>query len=211
MKQIKEPNKENVQESPKAENTPSADRPSVNEIEKELLRLQKKQSRNRNIRYIIALAAVAAATIIIVTNIWLPVLKIVGSSMQPSIQNNDVVVCYSGTKQIDYGDIIAFYNNDNVLLKRVVGMENDVIDINEAGEVFVNGQLIDEPYAYSKSLEPCDIEFPVTVPKDSFFVLGDQRNTSHDSRTSSVGMIPVERIIGEVILRVWPIEHIDFL
>lgn len=153
----------------------------------------------------------AAATIIIVTNIWLPVLRIVGSSMQPAIQNDDVVVCYSGTKQITYGDIIAFYNNDNILLKRVIGMENDVIDINEAGEVFVNGELLNEPYAYSHSLEPCDIEFPVTVPADSYFVLGDQRNTSHDSRTASVGMVAVDRIIGEVLMRVWPIEYIGFL
>lgn len=131
--------------------------------------------------------------------------------MQPAIQNDDVVVCYSGTKQITYGDIIAFYNNDNILLKRVIGMENDVIDINEAGEVFVNGELLDEPYAYSHSFEPCDIEFPVTVPEDSYFVLGDQRNTSHDSRTASVGMIAVDRIIGEVLVRVWPIEYIGFL
>ncbi len=131
--------------------------------------------------------------------------------MQPAIQNNDVVVCYSGTKRITHGDIIAFYNNDNVLLKRVIGMENDVIDINELGEVTVNGEKLDEPYAYSKSLEPCDVEFPVTVPKDSYFVLGDQRNTSHDSRTATVGMVPEERIIGEVIVRVWPIEHIDLM
>lgn len=201
--------KQNKNQNQSQNQNPNADRPSVNEIESELRRLQKKQSRNRNIRYILAASAVAAATIIIVTNIWLPVLRVVGSSMQPTIQNDDVVVCYSGTRQITYGDMIAFYNNDNILLKRVIGMENDVIDINEAGEVFVNGELLDEPYAYSHSLEPCDIEFPVTVPQDSYFVLGDQRNTSLDSRTESVGMVPVDRIIGEVLMRVWPIEYID--
>lgn len=187
--------------------TERANRPSISEIEAELGRLSSKRRRNRSIKYILGISAVAAAVIIIATNIWLPVLRVVGTSMQPRLQNDDVVVCLSANNVVERGDVIAFYNNDSILLKRVVAIEGDVVEIDGDGILTVNGEVINEPYVLSRSLEPCDITFPIEVSDDSFFVLGDQRSTSMDSRTEAVGMVSRDRIIGKVLLRVWPLER----
>ncbi len=183
-------------------------RPSINEIEGELQRLKERRTRNRGIGVVIVTSVLAAAFIIILTNLWFPVLRVVGSSMQPLLRNEDVILCYADNEIIEHNDVIAFYHNDKVLLKRVVGLPGDVIEIDSAGTLFVNGEEQHETYAASISLEPCDIEFPVNVPENSYFVLGDQRMTSMDSRTESVGMIPQERIIGKALLRIWPLDSI---
>lgn len=150
----------------------------------------------------------AAAFIILVTNLWFPVLRVVGSSMQPLLASDDIIVCLSVQENIGRGDIIAFYHNDKVLLKRVIGLPGDEIDIDSVGVVSVNGEELFENYAQALSLEPCDISFPVKVPEDSYFVLGDQRSTSMDSRSESVGMVTPDRVIGKALLRVWPFESI---
>lgn len=154
------------------------------------------------------MSIVAAAVIIIITNIWFPVLKVVGTSMQPGLKNGDVVVCFDYPEKIDRGDVIAFYSNDSILLKRVIGKGGDTVEIEADGTVKVNGIEIKEDYVFSKSLMPCDIDFPVTVPEDKFFVLGDYRTTSLDSRTETVGMISRDRIVGKVLINIWPLEHV---
>ncbi|MBQ8688414.1 MAG: signal peptidase I [Ruminococcus sp.] len=182
-------------------------RPSVAEIEGELTRLKEKKSRNNGIRFIAVLSVLAAAMIIILTNLWFPVLRVVGSSMQPLLKNDDIILCLNTQSGIERGDIIAFYQNDRVLLKRVVGMPGDMVDIDASGVVSINGEEQKESYASVLSLEPCDIEFPIEVPENSYFVLGDQRTTSMDSRSESVGMVTPERIIGKALLRAWPIDR----
>lgn len=186
-------------------------RPSIPEIEQELVRLDDKQRRKRNVKYILGISAVVVAMIIIVTNIWFPVLRVVGTSMNKNLSNDDIIVCFNSSKNIERGDIIAFYNSGNILLKRVVGVEGDVVEMDESGGLIINGEYVNEPYVLSRSLEPCDVEFPVKVEKDSFFVLGDQRNTSMDSRTEAVGLVKRDSIIGKVLVRVWPIENIDII
>lgn len=186
-------------------------RPSILEIEQELVRLDDKQRRKKNVKYILGISAVVVAMIIIVTNIWFPVLRVVGTSMNKNLSNDDIIVCFNSSKNIERGDIIAFYNSGNILLKRVVGVEGDVVEMDESGGLIINGEYVNEPYVLSRSLEPCDVEFPVEVEKDSFFVLGDQRNTSMDSRTEAVGLVKRDSIIGKVLVRVWPIENIDII
>ncbi len=186
-------------------------RPSIPEIEQELVRLDDKQRRKKNVKYILGISAVVVAMIIIVTNIWFPVLRVVGTSMNKNLSNDDIIVCFNSSKNIERGDIIAFYNSGNILLKRVVGVEGDVVEMDESGGLIINGEYVNEPYVLSRSLEPCDVEFPVKVEKDSFFVLGDQRNTSMDSRTEAVGLVKRDSIIGKVLVRVWPIENIDII
>ncbi|MBQ8725459.1 MAG: signal peptidase I [Oscillospiraceae bacterium] len=183
-------------------------RPSINEIEGELERLKERRTRNRGVGVVIAASVLAAAMIIILTNLWFPVLRVVGSSMQPLLRNEDVIVCFSKNDKIERRDIIAFYHNDKVLLKRVVGLPGDVIEIDKDGILYINGEEQHETYVASISLEPCDIEFPVEVPEDSYFVLGDQRMTSMDSRSESVGMVTTDRVVGKALFRVWPLDGV---
>lgn len=151
---------------------------------------------------------IAAALIIIATNLWFPVLRVVGSSMQQTLQNEDVVVCSNLYKRIKKGEIIAFYNNDKVLIKRVVGLPGDTIEIDNDGVLYVNGERQSETYVMTLSLDPCDITFPVEVPADSYFVLGDRRTTSMDSRSESVGTVSEDKIVGKVLFRVWPFNKL---
>lgn len=146
--------------------------------------------------------------IIIATNLWFPVLRVVGSSMQQTLQNEDVVVCSNLYKRLKRGEIIAFYNNDKVLVKRVVGLPGDTIEIDNDGVLYVNGERQSETYVMTLSLEPCDITFPAEVPKDSYFVLGDRRTTSMDSRSESVGMVSEDKVIGKVLFRIWPFNKL---
>lgn len=183
-------------------------RPTIPEIETELERLKSKRTRGNNIRYVIFVSLLAAALIIIATNLWFPVLRVVGSSMQQTLQSDDIVVCSSIYRQINRGDIIAFYNNDRILLKRVVGIPGDTVTIDADGVLFVNGEQQPETYVMTLSLEPCDVTFPIDVPVDSYFVLGDRRTTSMDSRNKGIGMPSEDKIIGTVLFRVWPFSNL---
>lgn len=128
--------------------------------------------------------------------------------MQQTLQSEDVVVCCDLYKDIRRGEIIAFYNNDKILLKRVVGLPGDTISIDNDGVLYVNGERQAETYVMTLSLEPCDISFPVEVQKDSYFVLGDRRTTSMDSRSESIGLVARDKIIGKVLFRVWPFSKL---
>ena len=142
--------------------------------------------------------------------LFLPVLRVTGTSMTPTLQNDELVVCRKrGTFQS--GDIIAFYFNNKILLKRVIGVAGDIIDIDDSGTVYVNGEALEEPYLNEKALGECDIELPYQVPDERIFVMGDHRSTSVDSRSTAVGCVAEEAVVGKVILRVWPVKQFEVL
>lgn len=181
---------------------------SAAQLETELKRAKKKKEFGRMIRETIIILLGVAAAAVLVSVLFLPVLRVTGSSMEKTLYSNDIVVCQKGT-EFKRGEIIAFYFNNRVLLKRVIGLSGDVVDISENGTVTVNGEQLNEPYVTEPALgEECDIEFPYHVPDKRIFVLGDHRSTSIDSRSSSIGCIAEEYIVGKVILRVWPFERV---
>lgn len=147
----------------------------------------------------------AAAVVVLVCNFVFPVFKVTGSSMEPTLSKGQVVLC-NKSADIKKGDVIAFYHNKKVLIKRVIGTPNDIVNLLDDGTVELNGNILDEPYVSCKAVGECDTAFPFTVPSSRYFVMGDARDTSVDSRSSSVGCVAEENIIGKLSLRVLPLD-----
>lgn len=183
---------------------------TVRQIEGELKRLRRKQNSRRIFRQTIFSLLVVAAAAVLVAMLFFPIFRITGSSMEPTLNAKEIVVCLKSSR-FQSGDLVAFYYNNKVLLKRVIGTAGDTIEIDDSGNVFVNGSQLDEPYITKKSLGQCDIDFPYQVPDNRIFVMGDNRETSVDSRTTAVGCIADEYVIGKVFLRVWPLEQLGSL
>ena len=193
-----------------SENLNNNSTPSASQIQAELKRIRSKREYGKMLRgTIFTLVAVAAAAVLI-SVLFLPVLRVTGSSMESTLYGDDLVVCRKGS-DFEIGDIVAFYFNNKILLKRVIGVSGDVINITEDGTVSVNGKELDEPYLKEKALGECDIEMPYQVPENRIFVMGDNRSTSIDSRSSVVGCIADEYIVGKVIFRAWPFERLGFI
>lgn len=181
-------------------------RPTVSQIEEELQRRRQTGKIKRTIRNIVISLVVVASVTILIAMLWLPVMQVHGTSMEPILDDGEILVAVRGQRYIQHGDIIAFYFNNQVLLKRAIGLPGDVVNIDKDGNVFVNGKFLDEPYIGRKSIGICDIDLPVTVPENAIFVLGDRRAISVDSRSSDMGMIYSERTIGKIIFRVWDFD-----
>lgn len=150
---------------------------------------------------------VVAAIAILVAMLFLPVLRIYGQSMSNTLQSGELVVSVKGAK-FETGDIIAFYYNNNILVKRVIANSGDWVDIDLEGNVYVNQQKIEEPYIEDKSFGEPDIDFPYQVPDERVFVLGDNRSVSIDSRHTAVGCVTSEQIVGRIVFRIWPLTKI---
>ncbi|MCB5774687.1 signal peptidase I [Ruminococcus callidus] len=184
--------------------------PTAVQLEAELKRVKYRREYGKLLRNTISSLIVVAAIAVLVSMLFLPVLRVTGTSMTPTLQNDELVVCRKrGTFQS--GDIIAFYFNNKILLKRVIGVAGDIIDIDDSGTVYVNGEALEEPYLNEKALGECDIELPYQVPDERIFVMGDHRSTSVDSRSTAVGCVAEEAVVGKVILRVWPVKQFEVL
>lgn len=184
--------------------------PTAQQLDQELKRIRHKKEFGKMLRSTVASLIVVAAIAVLISMLFLPVLRVTGTSMMPTMQNDELVIC-SKRSNFQSGDVVAFYYNNKILLKRVIGVAGDVIDIKEDGTVYVNGTALDEPYLSDQAKGECDVELPYQVPESRIFVMGDHRSTSVDSRSSTVGCIADEYIIGRVIFRIWPWERIGTL
>lgn len=183
------------------------DRPSVADLEAELDRLKYKRRYRSVLRSTIYTLVTVAAVAVLVATLWLPVLQIYGSSMTPTLEDGDVVISVK-SGEYETGDVIAFYYNNKILVKRVIAGPGDWVDIAEDGTVFVNSVELDEPYVVDKALGDCNIELPYQVPESRIFVMGDHRSVSVDSRNTAVGCVAEEQIVGRLKFCVWPMESI---
>lgn len=180
------------------------DMPSVEQLEKELERTRYTKSFARVLRNTIFTLITVAAIAVLVAVLFLPVLKIYGTSMHPTLVEGDIVISVKNS-DMKQGDVIAFYYNNKILVKRVVAFAGDWVDIAEDGTVYVNNQVIDEPYISKKNFGlDTNIELPYQVPESRVFVLGDHRDTSTDSRSKTIGCIAEEQIVGKLVFRIWP-------
>lgn len=160
--------------------------------------------------HVLETLVVVAAGAVLVSSLLVPVLRIYGTSMTPDLEEGDLVAAIKG-KSFTTGDVIAFYYGNNVLVKRVIAGPGDWVDIAEDGTVSVNGTPLDEPYLTDKAYGQVDIDLPYQVPDGRWFVMGDHRSTSADSRTKAVGCVSEEQVVGKVWLRVWPFERMGVL
>lgn len=181
--------------------------PSTQQLEEELKRVKYKRRYRSMLRSTIYTLITVAAVAILVATLWLPVLQIYGSSMTPTLQDGEIIFSVK-TSEFKPGEIVAFYYNNKILIKRVICGPGDWIDIDEDGTVYVNKVRLDEPYLTEKALGDCNIDLPFQVPDGRFFVMGDHRSTSIDSRNTAVGCVSQEQIVGKVLFRIWPIGQI---
>ena len=181
--------------------------PSSEEVALELEREQYRTRYRRTLKSTLFALITAAAAAVLVAALWLPVLEIFGSSMTPTLMEGQYVVAVKGSSP-ETGDIIAFYYGNKVLVKRCIAGPGAWVDILEDGTVTVNGEALDEPYLKEKHFGICDLELPYQVPAGTYFLMGDQRETSVDSRHSSVGCIATDQMVGKIVYRVWPFESI---
>lgn len=181
--------------------------PSSEELEQELKREQYKSKYRKTLKSTIFALITASAAAVLVATLWLPVLQIFGASMTPTLKEGEIVVSVK-VKEMEPGDIVAFYYGNKVLIKRYIAGPGSWVDIQEDGTVLVDQVVLEEPYLQEKALGICDLEFPYQVPEGTYFLMGDQRATSVDSRHSTVGCISGEEIVGKIVYRVWPFDAI---
>lgn len=184
--------------------------PTVDELEMELSRVQYRNRYGKILRNTVFTLITVAATAVLVAVLFLPVLQIYGHSMAPGLEEGDIVAALKGA-EFQTGDVVAFYYNNKILVKRVIAGPGDWVDIDAEGNVSVNGKALDEPYLSEKSLGECDIDLPCQVPENRWFLMGDHRSVSVDSRSAAVGCVSEEEIVGRLVFRAWPLEKIGFI
>lgn len=194
----------------KSKGNAPAELPSLEQLTAELERVQYKRRYKRVLRSTVFTLVVVAAAAVLVATIWLPVLQIYGASMTPTLEEGDVVISIKGA-DFAPGDLVAFYMGNKILVKRCIAGPGQWVNLDAEGNVFVDGKLLDEPYLTEKALGECDLEFPYQVPENRYFCMGDHRSTSVDSRSSAVGCVSDEQIVGKIVFRVWPLPDFGTL
>ncbi len=184
--------------------------PSMEEVEEEKQRLEYQKRYRRTLRNTVYVLIVVAAASVLVATLFLPVLQVSGTSMEPTLEDQDIVILLNRSG-FETGDLIGFYYQNKLLLKRVIAGPGDRVDIDEDGNVYVNDELLEEPYVTNQSLGETDRNYPVQVPDDRYFVMGDNRATSIDSRSTSIGYIETDQIVGKVMLRIWPLSKLSII
>lgn len=182
--------------------------PTMDQIESERKRYRWKKAYLKALRGTISVLTYMAAVAALIATLLLPVMQIEGTSMEPTLTNGDIVLLTKTTK-FSRGDICGFSWNNKILIKRVIGIPGDWIEIDTDGTVYLNGEKLDEPYANQIAFGECDLEFPFQVPPEQYFVLGDMRESSIDSRNTLVGCVETEQIIGKIFFRIWPLKKIQ--
>ncbi len=182
------------------------DMPEISQLEAELRRVQYRRRYRTVFRSTVYTLITVAAIAVLVATLWMPVLQIYGNSMSPTLSDGNIVVSVkSGDFQT--GDVIAFYYNNKILIKRIIAKSGDLVDIDEDGTVYVNDKPLDEPYLVEKTLGECDIKMPYQVPESRLFVMGDHRSVSVDSRSTLMGCVAEEQVVGKIVFRVWPLNE----
>lgn len=179
----------------------------IKELRQELRRVKYNNKFAATLFNTVGTLVVVAAAAILVANLWLPILKVTGTSMSPTLQEGQVLMASKG-HDFKTGDVIAFYYNNKILVKRVIAMPGDWVNISEDGTVYVNDIAIDEPYLNEKALGDCNIELPYQVPESKIFVMGDNRSVSLDSRNTAIGCVSEEQVVGRITFAIWPLSKI---
>lgn len=184
--------------------------PELGSLQQELKHERYKRRFRRLLRSTVNALVVVAAVAALVATLILPVLQIAGTSMEPSLKDGDIVLLVK-TDRMKTGDMCAFYYSNKILIKRVIATPGDYIWIENDGTVFLNGEPLDEPYLTEKALGECDVEFPYQVPENCYFVMGDHRETSIDSRSSAIGCVSKDQLIGKILCRFWPLPDFAWM
>ena len=184
--------------------------PTTEQLEGELKRVRYKSRYRSVLRSTIYSLITVAAIAVLITTLWFPVLRVYGNSMTPTLQNGEIIFTVK-MSEFEPGDIISFYYNNKILIKRVIARSGEWVNMDADGNVYVNEALLDEPYLDEKAFGDCNIELPYQVPEGRVFVMGDHRSTSVDSRNSAVGCVAQEQIVGKILFRVWPLEKFGWV
>ncbi|MCI9588308.1 MAG: signal peptidase I [Oscillospiraceae bacterium] len=184
--------------------------PSIDQLEKELGREKYRWQFRKVLRSTIFVLITVAAAAVLVATLWMPVLQISGNSMSPTLTDGEIVVSWKGSSW-EPGDIIAFYYENKILVKRVIAGPGDWVNIDEDGTVYINDVELHEPYLVEKALGDCNIALPYQVPESKIFVMGDHRSVSLDSRNTVLGCVAYDQIVGRLVIRVWPYEMISLI
>ena len=184
--------------------------PTTEQLEGELKRVRYKSRYRSVLRSTIYSLITVAAIAVLITTLWFPVLRVYGNSMTPTLQNGEIIFTVK-VSEFEPGDIISFYYNNKILIKRVIARSGEWVNMDADGNVYVNETLLDEPYLDEKALGDCNIELPYQVPEGRVFVMGDHRSTSVDSRNSAVGCVAQEQIVGKILFRAWPLEEFGWV
>ncbi|MEE0059646.1 MAG: signal peptidase I [Acutalibacteraceae bacterium] len=181
--------------------------PTIEQLENELQRENYKNGYGRMLRSTLYTLITVAAAAVLVATLFMPVLRIYGMSMTPSLTEGNIVITFK-TTEFEQGDVVSFYYNNKILVKRVIAFPGDWVNIDKQGNIYVNEKLLDEPYIKDKAFGECDIELPYQVPDEKLFVCGDHRSTSVDSRSTTVGCVSEEQLVGRIMFKVWPLNEI---